>query len=89
MYMYIHVYGGTPLLEGTPLLGLYLWEVSEYFRHLISSLPTAHIDDDIRVGELGQCLGDDSLATAKGTRNGSSPSLYTPVYGETDTLQKM
>ena len=36
---------------------------------------------DVRVGELGQGLGDDSLATAKGTGNGSCPSLYTAGGG--------
>ena len=58
---------------------MYLGKVPEYFRHLVTSLPTANIDDDIRVGVLGQCLGDHCLATAKSTRNGSGTTKDTPV----------
>ena len=56
----------------------YLREVSQHLRHLISSLSTADVDDDVRVGELGESLGDDSLPTAKGSRDGRRTSLDTP-----------
>ena len=54
----------------------YLREVSQHFRHLVSSLPTAHVDDDVTVGVLGQRLWDDGLATAEGARDGSGSSLH-------------
>lgn len=63
----------------------HLWEVSQYFGHLITSLPTTHIDDDITVGVLGQGLRDDSLTTAKGSRDSCSSTLHTAA----DQTQRM
>ena len=48
-----------------------LGEVHQHFCHLITPLPTAHINDAVTVTVLGQGLGNDSLATAKGSRNGT------------------
>merc|ERR1719322_1205187 len=50
-------------------------EVLQHFRHLIATLATAHIDDDVRVGVLGEGLRDHSLATSESARNGSGASL--------------
>lgn len=49
-----------------------LREVHQHFSHFIAPLTTAHIDDTITVTVLGQGLGNDSLATAKSSRNGTS-----------------
>jgi len=59
----------------------HLGEVSQYFRHLVSSLSAAHVDDDLAVGVLGQRLGDDRLAAAEGSRDGRGPALHTPGAG--------
>ena len=60
----------------------YLWEISQYFRHLVSSLATSHVDDDVRVGKLGQGLGDNCFAATEGSWNGCGTSLYTPKENE-------
>ena len=62
-----------------------LWEISQYFRHLIPSLSTAHVDDDVAVGVLGQGLRDHSLPTAKGSGDSSGPSLDTAVNQDNQT----
>jgi hypothetical protein len=33
--------------------------------------PASHVDDTITVGVLGQCLANDGLAAAKGSRDGA------------------
>lgn len=55
----------------------YLGEIHQHFSHLITTLTAADIDDDITVGELGDTLGDDSLAASEGTRNADGTTLHT------------
>ncbi len=55
-----------------------LWEIPEYFRHLVPSLPATHVDDDITVGVFGQGLRDDSFTTTESSRDGSRTPQYTP-----------
>lgn len=55
----------------------YLREIPEYFRHLIPTLSTTNINDDITVGEFGQGLRDHSFAATERTGNGSGSSLDT------------
>jgi len=55
-----------------------LGEVAQYFRHFVSSLATANVDDNVAVRELRQRLRNDGLTTAKCTRHSACTSLYTP-----------
>ena len=48
-----------------------LREVHKNLSHLIPPLATADIDDTITVTVLGQRLGNDRLATAESSRNGT------------------
>lgn len=57
----------------------YLGEISEYFRHFITTFSAAHVDDDITVGVLRQGLRDHSFTTTESTRDGCGSSLHTPV----------
>ena len=52
-----------------------LGEVLEDLAHLVAALPAAHVDDDVRVGVLGQRLGDHGLAATERPRNGGRSSL--------------
>lgn len=58
-------------------LATYLGEVSQYFWHLVTTLPAAYVDDDVTVGVLGQGLRDDSLSTTEGSGDGCGSSLHT------------
>lgn len=66
----------------------HLGEVSQYFWHLVTTLPTAYVDDDVAVGVLRQGLRDDSLSTAKGTRDGCGSSLHTSSHREERRVQE-
>ena len=57
----------------------YLREISQYFRHLVSSFTTSYVDNDVRVGKLGEGLGDNSFSTTKGSWDSCCSSLNTPV----------
>ncbi len=46
----------------------------------------SHVNDDVTVGELGQRLGNDSLATSKSTRNAHGTALNTGEQRVKDTL---
>ena len=61
------------------VLKSYFWEISQHFRHLVSSLTTAHVDDDVTVGILRQGLTNDGLSAAERTRYSSSASLNWPI----------
>jgi len=50
-----------------------------YLRHFITSLPTSYINNDIWIGIFWQWLGNNSLATSKGSGNGSGTTLHTPT----------
>ena len=49
-----------------------LREVHEHLSHLVAPFTTTHVNDAVTVTVLGQGLGNDSLATAKSSRNGAS-----------------
>ncbi len=52
-----------------------LGEVLQHLAHLVAALPAPHVDDDVRVGVLGQRLRDHGLATSERPRNGSRAPL--------------
>lgn len=64
----------------------HLWEIHQNFSHLIASLTTTDVDNDITVGELGHRLTDDSLSTAESTRNTDSTALNTGEKSIENTL---
>ena len=51
-------------------LDLQLGEIAQHLGHFVAPLATPDVDDDVRVGEFRQWLGDDRLATAEGARDG-------------------
>lgn len=55
----------------------YLGEIHQHLSHLVTALTAADVDDDITVRELGHTLGNDSLATSKGTGNAHRSTLDT------------
>lgn len=55
----------------------HLGEIHQDFSHLITTLTTSDVDNNITVGELGHTLGNDSLAASKSTRNADSTTLDT------------
>ena len=55
-----------------------LGEIAKHFRHLVTALTTADVDDDVGVGVLGEGLGNHSLAAAEGAGNGSRTTLHAP-----------
>jgi hypothetical protein len=57
-------------------LGLEVWEFFKYLSHLVSSLSTSDVNDTVRVGVLGQGLGNTGLSTTEGTWNGACSSLH-------------
>ena len=69
--------------------GANLWEIPQYFRHLVSALAAADIDDDVAVGEFWQRLRDDCFTTAERTGYCTRTTLYTPATHTrlTTTLQ--
>jgi hypothetical protein len=52
-----------------------LREVLQHLAHLVAALPAPHVDDDVRVGVLGQGLGDDGLAATEGPGDGRGSAL--------------
>lgn len=52
-------------------------KIHQDFSHLITTLTTSDINDNIAVGELGHTLGNDSLAASESTRNADSATLDT------------
>ena len=56
-----------------------LREIPQYFRHLVPTLTTSDIDDDVTVGEFWQWLRDYCFAAAKCTRHGTGSTLHTPT----------
>lgn len=68
------------------MVHLYVWQkstnlrkVAQHFRHFISTLTTANIDNDITVRVLGQRLWDYSFSTSKGSWYGSGAALHTTI----------
>ncbi len=51
-----------------------LGEFVQHFRHLVTALAAAHIDDDVRIAPLGQGLLQNRLAGAKATRQRGAPT---------------
>lgn len=66
--------------------GTNLGEIHQHFSHLVTTLTTTNVDNDITVGELGDTLGDDSLSTSEGTRNTDSTTLDTREQGVQHSL---
>lgn len=60
---------------------MYFGEIHQDFGHLVTTLTTANVDDDITVRELGHTLGNNSLSTTEGTRNADSTTLNTGEEG--------
>lgn len=58
---------------------LYLGEVPQHFRHFISTLSAAHVDNDVAVGILGQRLRDHRLPAAEGAGYGGGAALHASV----------
>ena len=73
--------------KGVTARGTNLGKLLQHLSHFISSLTTPHIDNNIRVGVLGERLGDDSLATTKGSRDGGGSTLDTSE-GEIGTFTR-
>ena len=65
---------------------LKLGELREYLSHLVSSFSTTHIDDTLRVGELGESLRDTSFSASKSTGDSASSSLHRREEGVEDSL---
>ena len=57
-------------------LGLKLGEVIEYLSHLITTLTASDINDTVRVGVLGEGLGNTGLTAAEGAWNSASTTLH-------------
>lgn len=55
---------------------MHLREVSQHFRHLVTALPAADVDNDVAVGVLGKGLRDDGLSAAEGAGDGRRSSLH-------------
>lgn len=55
----------------------YLGEIHQDFSHLVTTLTTSDIDNDITVGKLGDTLRNDSLAAAERTRDTDGTTLDT------------
>jgi hypothetical protein len=55
----------------------YFWEIHQDLSHLVSSLTTSNVHDNVTVGELGQGLRNDSLAASESTGNAHSATLDT------------
>lgn len=70
-----NIYTGQKLF----LSSTYLGEIPQHFRHFISTLSAANINDDFAVGILGQRLRDHSLPTSKGAWYSSGATLYTTI----------
>lgn len=65
---------------------LKLGELREYLSHLVSSFSTTHIDDTLRVGELGESLRNTSFSASKSTGDSTSSSLHRGEEGVEDSL---
>ncbi len=52
-----------------------LGEILEYFTHLISTFSTPDIDDDVRVGVLGEGLGDYGFTATESSGDSCCTSL--------------
>jgi hypothetical protein len=63
-----------------------LGEVHQDLSHLVTSLTTADIHDNVTVGELGQRLRNDSLAASKSTGNADCATLDAGEERVQDTL---
>lgn len=56
-----------------------LREVSQHFRHLVTTFSATDVNDDIGVGILGKWLWNYSLSATKSTWNSGSTTLDTPT----------
>lgn len=54
---------------------VHFWEFSENFGHFVTSFTATDVDDNFRVGELGDGLGDNGLAATEGAWDGGSGTL--------------
>jgi hypothetical protein len=63
-----------------------LGEILQYFSHLVTSLTTANVDNNVTVGELGHRLTNDSLSTTESTGDGDGTTLNTGKKGVEDSL---
>jgi len=67
-------------------LGLELGEVIEDLSHLVTALTTSDVNDTVRVGVLGEGLGDTSLTATEGAWNSAGTALDGGEEGIEDTL---
>jgi hypothetical protein len=63
-----------------------LRELHKYFSHLVTALTATDVDNDVRVGVLGQGLRNDSLTATEGTGNSSGTTLDAREQGIENTL---
>lgn len=56
-----------------------LGEISQHFRHFISTFSAADIDNDVTVRVLGQRLRDHRLSTSKGAWYSSGAALHATI----------
>ena len=52
-----------------------------HLSHLVAAFSAANVDDDVRVGVLGQGLGDAGLSTAEGPRDGGGAPQHAGEEG--------
>mmetsp|Transcript_64817 Transcript_64817/g.166821 ORF Transcript_64817/g.166821 Transcript_64817/m.166821 type:complete len:597 (+) Transcript_64817:397-2187(+) len=65
-----------------------LREICEHLSHLVAALAAADVDDDVRVGVLGEGLGDDRLAAAEGAGHRRGATLRHREQGIDDALAR-
>jgi len=66
--------------------GLQLGEVIQHFGHFVSTLTASDVNNTVRVGVLGEGLGNASLTAAESSGNGTSTTLNSGEEGIEDTL---
>ena len=76
------------IVHATIDLSLKLGEVIQYLSHLITALTASDIDDTVRVGVLGEGLGDTGLAAAEGAWNSASTALNSGEKSVEDALSR-
>lgn len=63
-----------------------LGEILQHFSHLVASLTTTNVNNDIGVGEFGHRLRNDRLSTSEGAGDGNSTTLDGGEQGVQHTL---
>lgn len=69
------------MLSRVSFTSSYFREIHQHLSHLITSLTTSDVDNDVTVGELGYRLTNDSLSASESTRYANCTSLDTGEKG--------